>query len=107
MKQYMKVKKGDTVQVLRGRDNGKKAAVLTVIPSRNVITVEGVNMTKRHTKPRRRGEKGTIVEVAMPIPASNVAVVCPKCSESTRIGYNIDSSGHKERQCKKCKVQIA
>jgi len=107
MNRYMKIKKGDTVQVLRGRDSGKEAIVTSVMPARDKVVVESSNMMKRHTKPKRRGEKGIIVEVAMPMSVSNVALVCPKCSKATRVGYGIDESGQKERQCKKCKAQIA
>ena len=84
-----------------------KGAILQVFPKDDRVVVEGVNSYKRHKKPKRRGEKGQIVEVNAPIFASNVALVCPKCSKKTRVGYTIDDSGKKERQCKQCKAVIS
>jgi large subunit ribosomal protein L24 len=103
----MKVRKGDIVEVLQGKDRSKKGAILQAFPKDERVIVEGVNIYKRHKKPKRRGEKGQIVEVNAPIPVSNVILVCPKCSKKPRVGYTIDASGKKERQCKQCKAMIA
>jgi len=103
----MKVRKGDTVEVLQGRDRSKKGTILEAFPKEERIVVEGVNTYKRHRKPKRKGEKGQIVEVNASIPVSNVLLVCPKCSKKTRVGYVIDGSGKKDRQCKQCKAVIS
>jgi large subunit ribosomal protein L24 len=102
----MKITKGDTVQVLRGKDAGKTGVVVRVIPSRERVSVEGINSVKRRRKPRRKGEKGQIVEIHASIPVSNVMLVCPKCSKMTRIGYERNDVGKKIRFCKKCKAHI-
>jgi len=101
----MKIKKGDTVLIISGKDKGKKAKVLEAFPRQNKIVVEGVNIAKRHRRPRREKEKGQIVEVAAPIDASNVKLVCPKCSQPSRIGYRLTEKG-KYRICKKCGQEI-
>ena len=68
----MKIKKGDTVIVIAGKDKGKKGKVVRALPKKNKVVVEGLNMTKRHQKPRKSGEKGTMINMAMPINVSNV-----------------------------------
>ncbi|MBI3671279.1 50S ribosomal protein L24 [Candidatus Azambacteria bacterium] len=101
----MKVKKGDNVIVLSGKDKGKSGKVLQVIPQKERVVVEGANLRKRHMRPRRQGEKGQIVEKATPMHSSNVMVVCGKCSKPTRVGYNI-SKEEKVRICKKCSAVL-
>jgi len=103
----MKIKKGDTVRILQGRDRGKEGVVLSARPSQERVIVEGMNTIKRHRKPRRKGEQGQIVEVSAPMAISNVALLCPKCSHATRVGYTLNEAGKKERQCKKCKAVIS
>lgn len=71
----MQVKKGDTVIVIAGKDKGKKGKVVRALPKKNKVVVEGLNMTKRHQKPRKSGEKGTMINMAMPINVSNVKKV--------------------------------
>jgi large subunit ribosomal protein L24 len=68
----MKIKKGDNVILIAGKDKGKKGKVVRVMPKENKIIVEGLNMMKKHQKPRKSGEKGTMINIAMPINASNV-----------------------------------
>jgi large subunit ribosomal protein L24 len=95
----MKVKKGDTVQILTGKDRGKRGRVIEARPSERRVIVENLNVAKRHTKPRpirdssRMGGAqivpGGILEKAAPVPVSNVMVVCPACQRATRIGYEI------------------
>ena len=97
----MKVKKGDTVQVLSGNDKGKKGEVLEVIPKDSKIVVKGVNVRKKHIKPRKQGEEGGIISVECSINSSKVNVVCPKCGKSTRVEYKIEND-KKVRVCKKC-----
>ena len=97
----MKVKKGDTVQVLAGNDKGKTGEVLEVIPKDSKIVVKGINVRKKHIKPRKQGEEGGIIPVECAINSSKVNVVCPKCGKATRIGYKIEND-KKVRICKKC-----
>lgn len=82
----MKLKKGDNVIVITGKDKGKKGKVVRVLPKENKIILEGLNMTKRHQRPRKSGEKGSIKNIEMPINASNVMVVDPKTGKGSRIG---------------------
>lgn len=101
----LKVKKGDTVKVLSGNDKGKTGEVLEIIPKTEKIVVKGINIRKKHVKPRRQGEEGGIISVECPIHSSKVNVVCPKCGKATRIGYEMDKE-NKIRVCKKCGTKI-
>ncbi len=96
MAEKMKIRKGDQVLVLAGRDRGKKGEILRVMPKENRVVVQGVNMVKRHTKPSR-AEAGGIVEREGPIHASNVAHVDPKSGKATRVGYKFLEDGRKVR----------
>ncbi len=97
----MKIKKGDTVQVLSGNDKGKKGEVLEVIPKTQKIIIKGVNVRKKHVKPRKQGEEGGIIPVECSIHSSKVNVVCPKCGKPARVGYVMEGDT-KVRVCKKC-----
>jgi large subunit ribosomal protein L24 len=97
----MKVKKGDTVLVISGKDRAKKGKVVRVFPKINRIIVEGVNLRKKHVKPKRSGEKGQIVSLPLPLYVSTVKIICPRCGKATRIGYKMEA-GKKFRVCKKC-----
>ena len=101
----MKIKKGDTVKVLSGNDKGKTGEVLEVIPKTEKIVVKGINIRKKHVKPRKQGEEGGIIPSEYSIHSSKVAVVCPKCQKATRIGYAIEKD-EKVRVCKKCGNKI-
>ena len=101
----MKIKKNDTVLIISGKEKGKKGKVMKVFPENFRIVVEGVNLVKKHTRPRRQGEKGQIVHISKSISAANVKIVCPKCGQATRVGYRI-TEGDKLRICKKCKQEI-
>ena len=101
----MKVKKGDTVQVLSGNDKGKKGEVLEVIPKDSKVVVKGVNVRKKHIKPRKAGEEGGIIPIECAIDSSKVNVVCPKCGKSTRVEYKVEDD-KKVRICKKCGAVI-
>jgi len=101
----MKIKKGDTVEVLSGNDKGKKGEVLEVIPKKDKIIVKGVNVRKRHIKPRRQGEEGGIISSECAIYSSKVNVVCPKCKKTTKVGFTIEKD-EKVRVCKKCGAKI-
>jgi large subunit ribosomal protein L24 len=101
----MKIKKNDTILIIAGKDKGKKGKVLESLPKENKIVVEGLNLTKKHQRPRRQGEKGQIVEIPRPLNISNTKLVCPKCGQGTRIGYKIVGK-EKFRMCKKCDSEI-
>jgi len=101
----MKVKKGDTVQVLSGNDKGKTGEVLEVMPKQEKVVVKGVNIRKKHVKPRKQGDEGGIISVESAIHTSKVNVVCPKCNKPARIGYKMEKDG-KVRVCKKCGTVI-
>ena len=101
----MRIKKGDTVQVLAGNDKGKTGEVLEVIPKDSKVVVKGVNVRKKHIKPRKQGEEGGIIPVECAIDSSKVNVVCPKCGKSTRVEYKVEDD-KKVRICKKCGANI-
>ena len=101
----MKIKKGDTVQVLSGNDKGKKGEVLQVMPKDSKIVVKGVNVRKKHIKPRKQGEEGGIISVEVAIPSSKANVVCSKCGKATKVGYS-EEKGVKVRVCKKCGAKL-
>lgn len=88
----MKIKKGDQVQVIAGKDRGKRGAVTRVFPEADRVVVEGVNIGKRHRKAKTAGEKGERVEMAMPIHVSNVMLVDPETGKPTRIGYQMNGA---------------
>lgn len=101
----MKVKKGDTVLITSGKDRAKTGKVLGVYAEINKIIVEGLNLMKKHVKPKRQGEKGQIVQIPAKIDVSNVKLICGKCGKPTRIGYKIEKD-KKYRICKKCNQEI-
>ena len=101
----MKLKQGDNVMVLSGNDKGKTGEVLEVIPKTQKVIVKGVNIRKKHVKPRKAGEEGGIIPSEYPIHSSKVNVVCPKCGKVTRVGYVIED-GKKVRVCKKCGAKL-
>ncbi len=110
----MKVKKGDTILVISGKDKGKTAKVVKAFPKESQILVENVNLKKKHIRPKKEGEKGQVVQLPAPIDVSNAKIICPKCGKATRIGYKIEKPSkdktavkfQKERICKKCKSKI-
>ena len=97
----MKIKKGDTVVVLSGKDKGKQGKVLSVDPKAGKVVVEKINMVSRHQKPRKQGEEGGIIQKEAPLYACKVMTVCPKCNKATRVAYKIED-GKKSRVCKHC-----
>lgn len=100
----MKIKKGDQVQIIAGKDRGKRGKVLSVIAPKGKIVVEGLNIVKRHKRPRKEGEKGQRVEIPAPLNVSNVMLVCSHCGKLTRVGYKIENE-KKFRICKKCESE--
>ncbi|MCY4510965.1 MAG: 50S ribosomal protein L24 [Acidobacteria bacterium] len=97
------VRKNDNVVVITGKDRGKRGRVLQLVPAKNRLIVEGVNIVKRHTRPNpRQNVKGGVVEREAPLHASNVQLVCPECGAPTRIGKRLLGDGRKVRICRKC-----
>ncbi len=96
----MKVKVGDNVRILAGKDKGKEGKITHVLRKENRVVVEGVNMVKKHVKPNGQGT-GSIMDMEAPIHASNVMIVDPKTGKRTRIGHSIDKKGNKIRVSKK------
>ncbi|HPW34310.1 MAG TPA: 50S ribosomal protein L24 [Candidatus Paceibacterota bacterium] len=101
----MNIKKGDTVKIITGKDKGKTGKVLKTIPSARRILVEGVNLYKKHVKPKNQNEKGQVISVPRSLDISNIQLVCPSCGKPTRIGHVIENDS-KSRICKKCKSRI-
>lgn len=97
----MKIVKGDRVVVLSGKDAGLEGAVERVLPATGKVIVEGVNVAKRHQAPTRNVQQGGIIDKAMPIDASNVAVVSPTDGKPTRVGYRFTPDGAKVRVCRR------
>jgi len=102
MSKKIYIRKNDKVMVITGKEKGKIGAVLKVIPEKEGIVVEKLNMVKRHTRPGGKGAKGGIIEKEAPIHISNLMLVCGKCAEITRIGKKVLEDGSKVRFCKKC-----
>jgi large subunit ribosomal protein L24 len=97
----MRIKKGDRVRVIAGKDLGKEGDVMAVLPKSNKVIVDGVNVARKHQRATRATMQAGIIDKDMPIHASNVMVVCPSCDKPTRIGYQ--GEGHdKTRVCRKC-----
>ena len=97
------IRKNDNVVVTTGKDRGKRGRVVRLVPEKNRLVVEGVNLMKRHTRPNpQKNVKGGVVEREAPLHASNVQIVCPECGKPTRIGKKILDDGRKVRVCRKC-----
>ncbi|MCR4404658.1 MAG: 50S ribosomal protein L24 [Candidatus Acetothermia bacterium] len=97
-----KVRKGDLVKVIAGRDRGKVGEVLRVFPAEDRIMVKGVHMVKRHQRPTARQREGGIIEQEGKIHLSNVLLICPECDTPTRVGFALSPEGEKLRKCKQC-----
>ncbi len=98
----LKLKKGDTVLVISGKDKGKKGKIITTNPETGKVIVEGVNMATVHTKPKKAGESGGIVSKEAALAACKVMAVCPKCHKATRLKIDVNAKGEKTRVCKAC-----
>lgn len=101
----MKIKKGDNVKIIRGKDKGKTGKVEKVFSKAGRVLVLGVNEYKRHLKARSGAQKSEITTITKPLPLANVVLVCPNCNKNTRVGFVI-KTGKKVRVCKKCKKVI-
>jgi len=101
----MKVKKGDSVLITAGKDKGRTGKIMKAFPKELKVLVEGINLKKKHVRPKREGEKGQVVDIPAALNVSNVKIICPKCGKATRVGYAIEKD-IKNRICKKCKQII-
>ncbi len=103
----MKIKKGDKVKIIAGKDKGKKGKVLQVFPKERRASVEGLNLLIKHIRPRQQGEKGQRIEFPAPLDLSNLKLICPHCSKETKVDYKILTPEDKKKKkkvrvCKKC-----
>jgi large subunit ribosomal protein L24 len=104
-----RIKEGDTVEVIAGKDLGERGRVVTVLVKKNRVVVEGINTLKKHEKARQVGGQqipAQIVDFDAPIHLSNVMLVCPSCGKRTRVSYRVREDGRKVRVCKKCNADI-
>jgi large subunit ribosomal protein L24 len=101
-----KIKRDDTVQVLQGRDRGRRGEVRRVSPTKGRAIVTGVNIVKRHRRGSSPQDPGGIIEMEAPIDASNLAVVCSSCDRAARVGFRLLDDGRKVRFCKRCNEAI-
>ena len=104
-----RVKKGDTVEVIAGKDVGERGEVIAVLPKEDRVIVNGVNIMKKHEKARQVGNQqipAQIVEFDAPLHLSNVQPVCPSCGQKTRVGFRFREDGYKTRFCKKCNADF-
>ena len=97
----MKIKKGDTIKVISGKDKGKTGKVTHVFLKENRIVVEGINIHKKHSRAKKQGQKGQIIQMPMPIHVSNAMIVCKNCGKAVRMGMK-KIENKKFRTCKKC-----
>jgi large subunit ribosomal protein L24 len=104
-KERIKLRKGDRVRVLKGKDVGKEGEIARVLPETGRVIVDGVNVAKKHQRQTRATMQAGIIDKDMPVDASNVAILCDKCGP-TRIGYRFDDQGTKIRICKKCESDL-
>lgn len=99
----IKIRKGDTVKVLSGKDRGKEGEVLSVDVKKGKVTVSQINIMKKAVKPHpQKNPQGGIIELAAPMDVSNVQLICPRCSKTARVTYKKDQEGRTSRKCRKC-----
>lgn len=101
-----KIKKNDIVQIIKGKDRGKKGKVLNVIEEGKRVLVEGLNLAKKHKRQSSQDQKGGIISIEMPLSISNLMVFCKSCSKPARVGFNISKDNTKARFCKSCKEAL-
>ena len=102
MMNKMSIKKDDTVVVITGKDKGQRGKVLTVIPKEGKVVVEKINLVSRHTKPRKQGDEGGIIQKEGAIYACKVQLYCPKCQKGARVAHKVTANGEKIRTCARC-----
>ncbi len=106
----MKIKKGDKVKIIAGKDRGREGTVDQVLPKKKAVVVPGINVYKKTVRPKKEGDKGGIVDVVRPLDIAKVMLICPKCHQPTRVGYQVSKNkgknSEKLRICKKCQELI-
>lgn len=102
----MRIKTGDKVKIISGKDKGKTGKVSQILHSEEKIVVEGVNKMVKHLKKQRTNDKGQKIEFFAPVHTSNALIICPKCSKTTRVAIKKLEDGSKERLCKKCQASL-
>lgn len=101
----MKIKKGDNVVIVKGRDRGKTGRVIKAIPAEKRVVVDELNFVKKRIRPEKRGEKGKTLKVEAPLPVSRVKIVCPRCKKGVRVGWKMEEE-EKKRICKNCGKEV-
>lgn len=101
----IKLKIGDTVKILAGKDKGREGKIERIFPKKEKVLVPGVNIYKKHVK-GAQGQKGGIYDIPRPLPYSKVSLICPKCKKNTRVGFKV-LKDEKVRMCKKCKKDLS
>jgi large subunit ribosomal protein L24 len=101
-----KLRKGDTVQVIKGKDTGKKGRVITIFTEEGRALVEGVNMLKKHKRKSRQDQQGGIVSIEVPIALANIMFLCKHCNRPSRLGVAVAKDGTRSRFCKACKEAV-
>lgn len=99
----MKIKKGDKISIIKGKDRGKSGKVIKTVPQKSKVIIEGLNLIKKTVKPKKQGEKGQVVSMPSPLSVANVKLICRVCGKPTRVGFRLVGL-KKERYCKKCKA---
>lgn len=102
----MKLKKGDNIIVIAGKDKGRKGKIEKIFPKLGSVLLPGINVYKRHTKSRGEKQPGGIIDIIKPLSISSVALLCSRCGKPTRVGYRVGKDGTKSRICKKCQAII-
>lgn len=97
----MNLKKGDIVKIIAGKDKGKSGKILRIFGERERILVEGINISKKHARPKKKGETGEVVSIPKSLAISNAMLICANCKMTARVGHR-DDAGRKQRYCKKC-----
>lgn len=101
----MKLKTGDNVVVISGKDRGRKGKIIRVFPKVGNVVVEGMNIRKKHVRPKQQGQKGQVAQMPAPFSASNTMLFCETCKKGVRVGYKVEET-KKLRICKKCKAVL-
>lgn len=102
----MRIKKGDNVIMISGKDKGKSGKVIKAFSKEQSLIIENINIKKKHQKPKTGGKKGEKIEVLRSVSVSSAMLICKNCSRPTRVGYQLRPDGVKLRICKKCKSEI-
>lgn len=102
-----RIKKNDTVMIIKGKDRGKSGRVMQIFPKESKAIIEGKNLVKKHARRTRQEQQVGIIQIESPVHFSNLMPVCPKCNKPSRIGFSVQPDGNKVRICKRCKEVLA